>query len=154
MVTLATLLNTIISKAGFMRLVENRDQAIGASDRSKVYLIVYRKSGMVTIETAKIYVTDFGQATESAEWLGCPPAFVSPPAPTEFETALAARIATAMANNTKIKRAVITEIDIINTFAIVAAYVADAATPTKITKTMYYAYSDSGVISFYPYAAA
>jgi len=152
MTTLADILTTIISKSGFVRLIENRNQSIGTTDKDITYLIVFTKAdGYISYDTARIYVKDFGLPPESATWVGLPPQFVLPYSVSAFETALAAKKTAIMGANSSIKKIATLELNIVNSFAVVAAYIADAATPTKITKTLYFVYDDAGTLKFYPY---
>lgn len=154
MTTLESLLGTITSKEGFMRLAKIIETPIPdtSADYLISYQIVYRQSnGMIAIETTKIYVTDLSLPTENAEWYGAAPLFVTGPLSSVFVSLLNQKIEAVMTANALIKRIVMLELMDTDTCAVVAAYIADAATPTKVTKTKYFAYDDAGVIKFYPY---
>jgi hypothetical protein len=157
MPTLSSILDQIRAKPGFLRIIEARhEHANNNLDRIIEYNIFYTDlSGNVAIAYMKVYVSNFSLATESAEVIGPIPALATAPVENAFLTALKTKIAAIKAANTKIKRIVITNLDIANTFAVVVAYIADnAANPAMITKTQYFAYDNFGTIVYYPYTGA
>jgi hypothetical protein len=161
MVTFNTLLTQLQAATGFFRLGSDSPRYPSDTVQEHSYQLFYRNSnGYLASEQITIIVSNPGQVSESAEYLNQLPVILqptpTPPTPSAWETALTTKIAAIKSANAKVKRIIVTELDVTNTFALIVAYIADnATTPTTITKTQYFAYDNgSGTVLYYPYTGA
>ena len=153
MTTLDGLLNNILSKARCKNLVINRDKKIGdTGDHELEYNIIYKKEdGYITIETARIYVFNMGEPTESANWLGSAPAFITGKVAAKFEAILATKIASIKAENPLILRLIVSELYEENSCAIVKAFIADSEDTKHIIKEIFFVWNDGQTLKHAPY---
>lgn len=148
MATLQSLLDAISAKPGFIRMVEkSRKVLTDSTDVEIVYDLFYTSGGVVRQAKIVIYVIAIGTGSEAAYYRNAPPDVVS--TITEFEADLLAAINAATTG--LIKRIVIDECYPARTCAVIKVYIADAATPTKITMTKRFVYDAAGTLKHYPY---
>jgi len=157
-VSLAARLSEIQSKLGtaFIRIIERNRSTIFSISGSNYLLInydVYYHDSSLAVNAygIGIAVKNIDTIDEDASYYGSVPTWISGGTP--FSVSLDSLITSILSSNKLIKRILVLELYDSSSCAVVAAYIADATLPTKITKTLYFVYDDSGTMRYYPYAS-
>ena len=155
MATLQDITNNIKSKPKLKEMILNRDQKRGDDGGHELeYNIIYKKEdGTINIETARIYVANMGTASETANWIGAAPIFLTGKVAAKFAAALETKLAEIKNEDPLILRLIVIELNEGESCAIVKAYRADAEAAKLVKVKLLFVWADGNILKHTQYEA-